>query len=508
MSTALTAFDPRNAHPMPVVLQSTIDLLETELVRARATLQDIQPNAITAYRENLIARAPEFFYGSRRLSPKDVGLVPRVKGARPDNQAKFESSHSAVPAKPSKPVTLEDLLSNTIVLDHMAPYLSVPSLLSLASTSRSLRSLVMETPYVFRYLNLTRCHGAQLFDVDADSQWRSDSLTEDEFYSAPLAGIFASLERKSILRDVRTLVLDGLSVPADLVSEIVLTDRFNVSVLSIRECRHLNERKLMQALQYAVRPTRPKGTPKVKGVYYFTPAKSGPIARSRYRDWWSSTCTGRSGSQPATPPPEHQGAPSQYQNAWYAPSGMLLKGIIEDGWAQTIQKCEGIIAFDAVLCRGLRHNVDLYSSVNQEMPPPDGPLLGPTIATVALGPRGCDGCHSSPEGPAIWGQSPDEHFPLLSPPPLHSSSPATAKRPALFPDEHPVLISRCTDCLAHRWCHRCNKWFCNNCLPHPDRHGFRLSPHQTAVRGRRDSRSSDSSLDQTVRREPVDMWSH
>lgn len=502
MSTALTAFDPRNVNPMPVVLQSTIDLLESELVKARATLLDIQPNAITAYRENLIARAPDFFYGSRRLTPKDVGLVPGEKGARPDNRAKFESPHSAAPTKSSKPITLVDLLSNTVVLDHMAPYLSVPSLLSLASTSHSLRSLILETPYVFRHLDLTRCRGAQLFTEGADIRWASESLTEDEFYSAPLAGIFAGLERKSILQDVRTLVLDGLSVPSDLVSEIVLTDRFNVSILSIRECRHLNERKLMQAVQHAVRPTRPKGTPRVTGIYYFTPAKSGPIVRSRYRDWWSSTCTGRSGSEPATPPPEQHGVLSQYQNAWYAPSGRLLKGVIEDGWAQTIQKCEGVISFDAVLCRGPRHNVDMYSSVNQDIPPPEGRLLGPHIATVALGPRGCDGCHSSPEGPAIWGQSPDEHFPLLSPPPLHSSSQAVAKRPALFPDEHPVLIARCAECLNHRWCHRCNKWFCHKCLPHPDRAGFRLSPHQTAVRGRRDSQSSDSSsLDQGVCRE-------
>jgi hypothetical protein len=110
------------------------------------------------------------------------------------------------------------------------------------------------------------------------------------------------------------------------------------------------------------------------------------------------------------------------------------------------------------------------------------PLLGPAVATVALGPRGCDGCHSSPEGPAIWGQAPDVQFPMLSPPPLHSSNVAAAKRPALIPGEHPVLIARCADCLTNRWCHRCNKWFCGNCLPHPQRIRVTLSPHQTALR--------------------------
>ena len=492
----LTRIRPYSTYPihMPAVLQSTVDLLETELVKARATLQDIQPNAIAAYRENLIARAPSFFYGTRRLTPKDVGLVPDVKNVSSDYKTNFDSSNGAVPTKSSKPVTLVDLLSNTLILDRIAPYLPVPSLLFLASTSRFLRSLIIDTPYVFRHLNLTRCQGAQLFNTVA-----SDLVTEDEFYSAPLGNIFANLERKSILQDVRTLVLDGLPVPADLVSEIVLTDRFNVSILSIRECLHLNERKLMQVLQHAARPTRPKGTPKVKGVYYFTPAKTEPMSRSGYRDWWSSRCIGQTGSGQATPVPELQD-PSQFQNAWYRPSGRLLKRAIEDGWAQVIQKCQGIIAFDAVLCRGPRHNADLYSLGSQGMLPPEGRLLGPTIATVALGPQGCDGCHTSPEGPAIWGQSPDEHFPLLAPPPLHSSSQAIAKRPALFPDEHPVLIARCADCLTHRWCHRCNKWFCNNCLPHPEQAGVRLSPHQTAVRGRHGQRSSASSHTQVGRR--------
>jgi hypothetical protein len=102
-----------------------------------------------------------------------------------------------------------------------------------------------------------------------------------------------------------------------------------------------------------------------------------------------------------------------------------------------------------------------------------------------MGPRGCDGCHTSPEGPAIWGQSPDTHFPLLAPPPFHSSTLVSARRPAVFPDEYPVLIARCADCLTDRWCHRCNKWFCDSCLPHPEHVRSNLSPHQTAVRGPR-----------------------
>ncbi|CAG8024528.1 unnamed protein product [Penicillium olsonii] len=464
------AIDPKS-QAMPAVLQSTIHLLESELVKARAALQEIQPNAspfgfgdevavgaMAAYRQDLIGRAPDF-YGSRRLTRKELGLEPTVRDVPTERVSK------TVPGP--RRTSLEDVLSNNLVLDQMAPYLSVPSLMAVSATSRRLHTVITQTPYVFRQLDLTRCQGAQL---PAGSQ-PNGTQTEDEIHSAPLRHIFKSLERQHILQDVRTLVLDGLSVPADLVAHILLSDRFNVNILSIRECRNLNERRLMEIIQHAVRPTRPAGTPRVKGIYHFSPTQAPQaVARPKYRDWWSTRVqTSRSPSQT----PSISETPAKQQNEWYSPTGRLFKHSLEEGWAQVLQECEGIIAFDATLCRGPKHT-----------PQPDAidpvQVPGPAVATVALGPSGCDGCHSSPEGPAIWGQSPDVHFPLLSPTPLHSSSLTAAKRPELIPGEHPVLIARCADCLTNRWCHRCNKWFCGNCLPHPQRIQVNLSPHQTA----------------------------
>lgn len=475
-SSLALAIDPKQTQAMPAVLQSTIHLLESELVKARAALQEIQPNAspfgflgdelavgvMAAYRQDLIGRAPDF-YGSRRLTRKELGLEPVVRDLPTER-----SVPKTVPAP--RPTSLEDVLSNSLILDQMAPYLAAPSLMALSSTSRHLHTVVTQTPYVFRHLDLTRCQGSQLPSV---TQEENDIRTEDEIYAAPLNRIFKSLERRNILQDVRTLVLDGLPVPANLVADIILTDRFNVNILSIRECRHMNERKLMQVIQHAVRPTRPAGTPRVKGIYHFSPMSQAPppVARPKYRDWWSTRVqTSRSPSQTPSSS-EETSTPEKKQNEWYSPSGKLFKHSLEEGWAQVLQKCEGIIAFDATLCRGPRHSP-------QE--DPSTPFLGPAVATVALGPRGCDGCHSSPEGPAIWGQSPDVQFPMLSPPPLHASSVAAAKRPEVIPGEHPVLIARCADCLTNRWCHRCNKWFCGNCLPHPQRVRVNLSPHQTA----------------------------
>ncbi|PWY64737.1 hypothetical protein BO70DRAFT_375078 [Aspergillus heteromorphus CBS 117.55] len=481
----------------------------TELAKARAALHEIQPNAapiftrrdelalgaVTACRQNLNHRAPDFFYGASRLTPKELGLIPAVGEAHAKDhnndatKTPNKQPQSALPAPP-RCTSLVDVLSNTLVLDQMAPYLSTSSLFALASTSRLVRSLIMDTPYVFRHLDLTECRGAIISSVSAidSTEQINDSRTEDEYYSAPLRGIFDRLEGKSLLQDVRTLVLDGLPVPADLVADLILAERFNINILSIRECCHLNERKLMQVLNYAVRPSRPKGTPRIKGIYYFTPLQHSQVmVRSNYRDWWSLRCSG----QPFCDTPtsgnksvlrDSTESDTHRQNAWYRPSGQLFRGSIEDDWAQTIHKCEGIIAFDAILCRGPRHNVDPYTphSQNQDGTQPESRLLGPRLTTVALGPRGCELCHTAPEGPAIWGQSPEEQFPLLTPPPFHTSSVVTAKRPALFPGEQPALIARCRECLIDRWCHRCNRWFCAVCLPHPERVRSDLSPHQTA----------------------------
>ncbi|KAJ5763213.1 hypothetical protein N7533_001894 [Penicillium manginii] len=512
----ISTIDP-SPDAMSAVLQSTIHLLESELVKARAALQEIQPHAplfrigddvsvgaMEAYRQNLIGRAPDF-YGARRLTPKELGFEPMVRELTPMEIIPTPAPIAQPAPAPPRQAPLEEMLTNSLILDHMAPYLSVPSMMALASSSRLLHNMITHTPYLFRHLDLTRCKGAQLRDA---TKHENDTQTEDEFYSRPLRRIFTSLERRSLLQDVRTLVLDGLSVPADLVAEIILNDRFNVNILSIRECRNLNERKLMQTIQYAVRPTRPEGTPRVKGIYHFSPRHTAPrpvVRRRRYRDWWSdrvgnSQSPSESSSNNSSEAEEEDSPILKHQqNEWYAPTGRLFKHSIEEGWATTIQKCEGIIAFDAVLCRGSRHNPNNYTTENeaQNTPPtptppapalapapaPEAPMLGPAVATVALGPRGCNGCHSSPEGPAIWGQSPDTHFPLLGPVPMHQSSIPFAKSPELrIPGKHPVLIARCADCLTDRWCHRCNKWFCENCLENPQHVRANLSPHQTAVR--------------------------
>lgn len=84
--------------------------------------------------------------------------------------------------------TLLNLLANSLVLSHTAPYLSCYDVLNLAAASRAFRYLVYHTPQVFRRLELGSIKSAQ-FDIAVGidrggETWRNvqvdENLTEDE----------------------------------------------------------------------------------------------------------------------------------------------------------------------------------------------------------------------------------------------------------------------------------------------------------------------------------------
>lgn len=297
---------------------------------------------------------------------------------------------------------------------------------------------------------------------------KDESLTEDEFYAGPLRGIFNKLHSKHMLRCVQTLILDGLTVPADLVGEIICEDQYSVRILSLRDAKHLNASKLQQVLRYAVRPTRAEGTPKLKALYFFQP-KDAPRAITYHQRLESGVPLGgvmesegaqigaewnhRSTSALNSSLPDDEGK-------WYGCTGRMMKQPSFE-WPETLQACKGLIAFDAVLCRGPRHDITRTDSKQ---------FLQPAIATVALGPTGCETCHTCPEGPAIFGRSATSDLPLLSPPPTHSSNARAGQYPQImtFSSEgFPKLIIRCEDCLRGRYCERCGRWWCENCYSNP-----------------------------------------
>lgn len=382
------------------------------------------------------------------------------------------------------PHGLAELLSNSLVLRQTAPYLPVASICALAATSKALNHVVYHSPDAFRYLDLSTVRSAIAPSEPLDAggiSWRAErmdeSLTEDEFYSGPIRGVFSKLQRRHVLQNVQTLVLDGLSVPADLVRDIISEDSFNVRILSIRETKHLNERKLQQVLRYSVRPGRPAGTPKIKGIYFFGKRESIPEApKKTKKNSRSPSPKGVMSSQGAQIGAEWNHKSSEAlstalagsSDKWYQCSGRMMPKRVSLEWAETLKACEGIIAFDAVLCRGPRHDpsrafVSNSDSEASGLPHPAS-YLSPAIATVALGSKGCETCHSCPENPAIFGQSSSSELPLLSPIPLHSSSLRAAQIPhTVDGSQPPPLFVRCEDCLKGRWCERCHKWWDEDC---------------------------------------------
>jgi len=397
--------------------------------------------------------------------------------------------------------TLADLLTNSIVLSQLAPYLSISSVLSLSATSKTLRTLLLHSPDAFRYIDLSRVKAASLAFEPVDrggNRWRSQpmdmSLTEDDFYSGPLRGIFYKLKRQEILQNVQVLVLDGLSVPAELIQEIISTPRFNVRILSIREAQHLNDRQLIHALKYAVRPSRPEGTPRLKGLYVFGPKDSSMLSKSgqssvvEVPDAFDGGVMSVVGAQIGAQWNERsqytlKSALTGIHEPVYLPSARIFKKPPMDDWVDAMIACEGIISFDAVLCRGPRHNAAKLAQKASDQSRPDDVTnttdpnntridtdewLRPAIATIALGPNGCRTCHSSPEGPAHVHSSPAHHLPLVGQPPTHSVSIKHAQIPHVLPEiPIPPLFLRCEGCLRGRWCERCSRWWCEDCFSVP-----------------------------------------
>ena len=391
-----------------------------------------------------------------------------------------DARHSKDAQMDELPPTLIDLLSNQIVLHTTSPYLPIRSLLSVSASCKALRAIVLSFPEAFQYVDVSDTKPVTVGEAPIDYggiSWRAErmdeSLTEAEFYGGRLRGIFNRLQHQDVLRNVSTLILDGLSVPADLVREVIAEDRFRVRILSIRQCKHLNERKLNQLLRYAVRSSRPAGTPLLRGLYIFGPKDittkaSSPHQNSRgkVRQPIASGVMSSEGAQIGAEWNQKSYDTistqlSQPQDRWYASTRRVMAQPYSE-WAETLGACEGIISFDAVLCRGPRHD-----------PRRGKDYLPPKVATVALGPRGCESCRSCPEKAAIFGQDAGTRFPLLAPPPLHSSTVRSAQRPTPSKSASgletgmPPLILRCEDCLRGRWCERCNKWWCEDCYHEP-----------------------------------------
>ena len=342
------------------------------------------------------------------------------------------------------PVSLLDLLSNDLILCHSAPYIGTQSLLSLAATSKAYQSLIYDTPHVFRHVDLHQCR-----KLGWDAQ---------RFRS-----ILKILENRNVMKHVRTLILDELNVPTTVFENLLHNDSYAIRLLSLRATVK-NQQALAKIFHHLVRPSRPKGTPKLKGLYLFGQRNRPKFSYEFLKKPQAGGMTASIGAQLGAGnhmDHDRDNSRKSFEEDPYSDSPYGALGLSRDlyvwsneDWPNVLEACVGVIAFDAVLCR--------HPAISR-----------PSLATVRL--KGCESCGSCPEEPAYPGVSPPDRLPLLSPPPLHSSKVEVAQRIDTAGQPYPPLILRCRTCLKNRWCERCNAWWCESCYTVPKSRGINKS---------------------------------
>ncbi|KAG5924296.1 hypothetical protein E4U53_003439 [Claviceps sorghi] len=355
--------------------------------------------------------------------------------------------------QPEITTSLFDVLHNSLILRHIAPHLPIHSLLQLSATNKDIRSLVRTTPGVFRHLDLTRVKRAKLKHhlVDNGIAWRdgqiADGLSDDDIQFKPLTGIFGAIRQQNILRDVQTLILDGLAVSSALCYEIINDPSYSVRILSIRDVKNLNHAKVREALQHACRPSRHQRSPRLEALYVFGSkgARSAKTSSSINTGWDRQHQQGFSASL------------EKAVDDWWCRMGRLVTHSISMDWIECMVACRGLIAFDAVLCQGPRHrNSPAFGQ------PPMMADDAPAAATHAVG--GCDSCGKAPEGLVMQESCSPLNLPLLSPVPIMTSSVRAATCPS---QAGQPFAPRCGDCLRDRYCACCHKWWCETCYQLP-----------------------------------------
>lgn len=368
------------------------------------------------------------------------------------------------------PVSLLDLLSNDLILRHTSPYIGITSLVSLAATSKTFKSLVHDTPQVFQHVDLYGISTLMGFEQYLSFDEPMLQLI-DHSYTQTMLFVFTILENRNWIHDVRTLILDGLFVPIKIIKDLLCNERYQIRLLSLRGAYRLDIDELMRILRHLIRPSRPNGTPKLRGIYLFgQPNRTQEVyefnhVKDRPQAIGITTSVGAqlgAGSHVdygltdlrKLPEDPYRDSPYGAPGPWNVLTSIWVSHEWPDSQPEILEACAGLISFDAVLCRHDRESV---------LDP------RPEFATVRL--TGCMSCGTCPEGPAYPGASPADHLPLLSPPPWHSSKVEVAQRMNTYGQPYPPLILRCRTCLKDRWCERCNAFWCESCYTIPNNRG-------------------------------------
>ena len=336
-------------------------------------------------------------------------------------------------------------------------------------------------------------------------RYLQDWLSEDLSYMHLIIinAIFnVKIDHSQLLQFVRVLVLDDIWIPVEQVVcdvlQLVSQTKSRLSLLSVRNSHSGSGLYRLGSFDEIIDLSRgtlqsSESSQPPLGIYFWGASETtGPSIRKRAlrvneedEGIKEASIDGRIAN--STEGDDLEYGCSSTIDKWYKSYGnmtRIMNSNIDGRWTKNIyQLCNhntlGLrLAFDAVLCRGPRHDKTWAetaarghsSTIERSLC-----FLSPKIAVIALGPDGCVSCGTSPEGPASYQSSPVAHLPLLAPiPRVHGTSVRDAQRPppAAYEESNTgeiqrdaKLIVRCYDCLEGRWCERCNRWWCENCFP-------------------------------------------
>jgi hypothetical protein len=136
----------------------------------------------------------------------------------------------------SYPARISDILSNELVLIAVASYLSVPSLLNLSSTSKAIREMMHSTPGVWRRIDLAGTPPSPKLEIK----------------------LLKFLRQPFVTRDCRLLILDGLPIDNEFLSNILLREMVYLRFISISFCPELNVPQLIDLISFLRRPSAPR----------------------------------------------------------------------------------------------------------------------------------------------------------------------------------------------------------------------------------------------------------
>ena len=148
------------------------------------------------------------------------------------NVVSVETDHAEVH---SPTATFYDIISSELVLICIASYLPVSSLLSLCSTNKEIRAAMLNTPGIWR-------------NIDLSDLW----TLEDE------SKLITFLRRPYVRRDCRLLILDNLTFSHEFLDNILLREMPRIRSISLHSCPGLNGDQLIKLIDYIRRPTTPR----------------------------------------------------------------------------------------------------------------------------------------------------------------------------------------------------------------------------------------------------------